>query len=391
MPTSTPTFISTFSLPTVNSTSWLGTANGGLNTDWYTAANWSKDVPTIPLEAILPTGPTPYPIISSSSTVAQNLTIGSTASLTQGGGTLDVLSAIGQQRPHQCYGRHGSAERHCGAGRGRQWQHQFWNLTGASQTGALSVHGVLALASGGLRTNRQSLTLLSDVLGTALVGQSASNVVTGPVTVQRYLDASGNSGTTGYRHYSAPVSNATVASLSTTARGGNFSPVVNSLHNTAITTTSVTPYPSVYSYDQSRLANALVGTNLSDFDKGYASPVNVTAPLTVSQSYTGQIGNAEKVQFTGSLNNGDLTIGGLLRGAGRRLVGNLYPVPLDWGSVSGSQLTDVDAAVYIFQSTLAYQGRYTSFTNNVGAGNGQRADCDWPSLLCARQHHQQHR
>jgi hypothetical protein len=381
LPTSTPTYISTFSLPTVNSTSWLGTANGGLNTDWYTATNWSNGVPTSTLEAIVPTGTTPYPVIIGGSAVAQSLTIGSSASLTQGGGTLNVLNAIDNSGTISATGGTVALTGTAAQGVGGSGNTQFWNLTvansaGAAQTGVLSVHGVLALTNGGLSTNGRSLTLLSDVLGTALVAQNGSNVVTGSVTVQRYLDASGNTGTTGYRHYSAPVSNATVASLSTTASGGSFSPVVNPLYNTAITTNNVTPFPSVYSYDQSRLANSLVGTNLSSFDKGYASPTaaDLSDPLTVGRGYTVQIGNAEKVQFTGPLNNGNLTIGGLRRGAeseaGWQLVGNPYPAPLDWSSVSGSQLTGVDAAVYVFQSTEAYRGRYTSFTNNVGAGNG---------------------
>ncbi|MEJ7665224.1 MAG: hypothetical protein WKG07_39715 [Hymenobacter sp.] len=91
------------------------------------------------------------------------------------------------------------------------------------------------------------------------------------------------------------------------------------------------------------------------------------------------------MQFTGPLNNGNLTIGGLLRGAeaeaGWHLVGNPYPAPLDWGSVSGSQLAGADAAVYVFQSTAVYQGRYTSFTNSVGAGNGLIATGQ--AFLCA--------
>jgi hypothetical protein len=379
LPTSTPSFISTFSLPVVTATSWLGTANGGLNTDWYTAANWSKGVPTSTLEAIVPTGTTPYPVINNGSAVAQSLTIGSSASFTQGGGTLNVLNTIDNSGTISATGGTVALSGTVVQGVGGSGNTQFWNLsvannTGASQTGALSVHGVLALTSGGLRTNGQSLTLLSDGLGTALVVQSVGNEVTGPVTVQRYLDASGNTGTTGYRHYSAPVSNATVASLNTTAHGGSFSPVVNSLYNTAITTNGVTPYPLVYSYDQSRLADAATGINLSAFDKGYASPAAVTDLLAVGQGYTVQIGNAEKVQFTGPLNNGAITIGGLQRGsqaeAGWQLVGNPYPAPLDWSTVSSSQLSGVDAAVYVFQSTQAYQGRYTSFTNNVGAGSG---------------------
>ncbi|RZK44290.1 MAG: hypothetical protein EOO59_22055 [Hymenobacter sp.] len=104
--------------------------------------------------------------------------------------------------------------------------------------------------------------------------------------------------------------------------------------------------------------------------------------LTVGRGYTVQIGNTEKVQFTGSLNNNTQTISGLTyaaagtsgsASAGWALIGNPYPAPLDWrtvGTATGSSLNGVDGAAYVFQSTGAYSGRYTSFTNNVGAGTG---------------------
>jgi hypothetical protein len=381
LPTSTPTFISTFSLPSVTSTSWLGTALGGLDTDWYTAANWSNGVPTSLLEAIVPTGTTPYPIIANGSAAAKSLTIGSTASLTQAGGMLDVKNAIDNSGTISATGGTVTLTGATAQAIGGSGSTQFWNLTvantaGANQTNALSVHGALALTTGDLQTNGQTLTLLSDILGSALVVQSAGHVVSGSVTVQRYIDASGNTGASGYRHYSAPISNATVASLATQAYGGSFTPVVNARYNSAPTTIGLTPYPTVYGYDQSRLADATTGTNLSAFDKGYVSPTatDLSDPLAVGQGYTVQLGNAEKVQFTGPLNNGNVTIGGLQRGseaeAGWQLVGNPYPAPLDWSTVSTAQLLGVDAAVYVFQSTAAYQGRYTSFTNSIGADNG---------------------
>jgi hypothetical protein len=92
----------------------------------------------------------------------------------------------------------------------------------------------------------------------------------------------------------------------------------------------------------------------------------------VGRGYTVQIGNQQLVDFTGTFNNGNITIGGLTRGtqadAGWHMVGNPYPAPLDWGTVPASALPGVDAAVYVFQSTAGYVGRYRSFVNGVGAG-----------------------
>jgi hypothetical protein len=224
--------------------------------------------------------------------------------------------------------------------------------------------------AGNLVLNGNALTLLSSAAGTALVVNSGTGLVSGnTATVQRYIDASGNTGTSGYRHYSAPVSGATVASLAT----ASFTPVVNAAYNSAANSVAVTPYPTVYGYDQSRVGSTSVGTNLSAFDQGYVSPGALTDPLTVGQGYTVQLGNAELVSLTGTLNSGNQTITGsrsAQAGAGWQLIGNPYPAPLDWGTVASSQLTNMDAAAYVFQSTSAYGGRYTSFTNGIGANAG---------------------
>jgi hypothetical protein len=245
------------------------------------------------------------------------------------------------------------------------------NASPVTLSAATSVAQVLTVGgSGNLVTGGLPLTLLSSSAGTALVVNSGTGVVSGTATMQRYIDASGNTSTSGYRHYSTPVSGATVGGLATPG----FAPVVNSAYNTAAYTLAVAPYPTVYGYDQSRVGNATLATNLSAFDQGYVSPAALTDALVVGQGYTVQIGNTEKVSFTGTLNNGPRSITGLQRNAngsgGWQLVGNPYPAPLDWGTVGtgGSGLANVNAAVYVFQSTSDYAGIYRSFVNNVGAG-----------------------
>ncbi|GAA4503766.1 hypothetical protein GCM10023172_29220 [Hymenobacter ginsengisoli] len=251
--------------------------------------------------------------------------------------------------------------------------------TTVTLTAPVAVAQVVAVAgAGNLVLNGQSLTLLSSAAGTALVVNSGTGTVVGTGTMQRYIDASGNTGASGYRHYSAPVSNSTVADLATTATGGAFTPVVNPAYNTSATPPSVTPYPNVFGYDETRLATS-PAAGISAFDKGYFSPAALSDPLAVGRGYTVQIGNQELVDFRGSFNNGPITLAGLSRGtdpdAGWQLLGNPYPAPLDWGTVGapntgGSGLAGLDAAAYVFQSTSAYAGRYRSFVNGVGAGTG---------------------
>ncbi|MGI4871801.1 MAG: beta strand repeat-containing protein [Janthinobacterium lividum] len=234
--------------------------------------------------------------------------------------------------------------------------------------------------SGNLVLNGQALTLLSSNAGTALVVNSGTGVVQGATgTMQRYIDASGNPGLSGYRHYSPPVSGATVGGFSTSAYGGSFTAQVNPAYNTANPNLlTLATYPNVFSYDESKIATS-PATSFSDFDKGYQSPASTGTALAVGRGYAVQIGNGEKVQFTGTFNTGNQTIGGLtyaaagtagVASAGWALVGNPYPAPLAWGTVAAGQLSGVDAAAYVFQSTSAYAGRYTPFTNGVGAGTG---------------------
>ncbi|MDO7884318.1 T9SS type A sorting domain-containing protein [Hymenobacter cheonanensis] len=253
---------------------------------------------------------------------------------------------------------------------------QVLNLTISSPqtvtlTQPVQVKQVLTLAgAGNLDLNGQALTLLSDASGTALVVNSGTGVVQGRTgTMQRYIDASGNLSISGYRHYSAPVTGSTVGDLAT----GTFTPTLNTQYNTSTTPTAVTPFPTVFGYDETRLASS-PATTLSAFDRGWYSPASLSDALAVGRGYTVELGNNELVDFTGTFTTGPQTLGGLTRGtdadAGWHLVGNPYPAPLDWGTVAESQLTGVLPAIYLYQSTGPYVGRYRSLVNGIGAGTG---------------------
>ena len=248
------------------------------------------------------------------------------------------------------------------------------NPTVLTLTQALAVRQRVRLTNtGDLALNGLPLTLLSDATGTALVANESTGVVSGnTATMQRYLDPSGNTGASGYRHYSSPVLGATVASLTT----AGFTPTVNPAYNSSPTPGTVTPFPTVFDYNEAFITAR--SNNLSAFDKGWSSPAALNAPLGIGRGYTVQIGNAEKVAFTGTLCTGDRFIGNLSRGsdpdAGWALIGNPYPAPLDWNTVGqpntgGSVLNLVDAAAYVFQSTGPYTGQYRAVVNGVGAGS----------------------
>jgi len=237
-------------------------------------------------------------------------------------------------------------------------------------TNPLAVAQVLTLSgTGNLSTGGKALTLLSSSAGTALLVNSGSGVVSGAATIQRYIDPSlnpstaANPGGKGYRHYSAPVANTTVADLTT----ANFAPVLTQGYNTSATPGTTTPFPNVFGYDQSRLAT--VSSNYSAFDKGWVVPAAASTPLAVGQGYAVNIAGTELVDFVGTPNTGTYAVnlsrnsGTTAADAGWNLVGNPYPAPLDYSQLQFGDLTGADRAMYVQQSTGQYAGQYRSYVN----------------------------
>ena len=227
-------------------------------------------------------------------------------------------------------------------------------------TAAVGVGG-----AGNLVLNGNGLTLLSSAAGTALAVNSGTGVVVGTATVQRYIDPSLNPGP-GYRHFSAPVSNTTVADLAT----AGFAPEVSqaATYNASATPGNTTPFPTVFGYDQARvtLPNAY-----APFDRGFVVPAAAATPLVVGQGYAVNIAANQLVDFTGTLTTGDqppLVLGRVAGNAdaGWQLLGNPYPAPLDYALVTAADRANLDAAIYVYSSTAQYAGQYRSYANGVG-------------------------
>ncbi|MDO7886490.1 putative Ig domain-containing protein [Hymenobacter cheonanensis] len=364
----------TIAAPAVTAVTWTGNTN----TDWFTASNWSpSQVPDATIDAAIPTSPSGgrFPAITSNTANAQvrNLTINSGATLTQTNNVLALAANLTNNGTFQATGGtvilgNTSQSNILGASNTR-----FWNLTvgssGAQQStsASTSVQRVLTL-NGNFAINGNPFTLESNANGTAMVVNNGSNALSGNVTVQRYISPDLNPNL-GYRHFSSPISSATVASLAT----GSFSPVVNPAYNTAAIPSQVRPFPTVYGYDQSRLATAT--NNLPLFDKGWFSPASTADPLTVGQGYTVNLAANQTFSLTGPQNNGNVALnlarntGVTADDAGLALVGNPYPSPLDWSQVVAADRPGLDGVIYVFTSndpTNPYAGTYGTYNNGVG-------------------------
>ncbi|RZL16167.1 MAG: DUF4394 domain-containing protein [Hymenobacter sp.] len=225
-------------------------------------------------------------------------------------------------------------------------------------TGGVILNGNLAIGSG------QAFTLLSTASGTAYVANNNGAIATGAATVQRYITPT-NLGL-GYRHYSSPVRGTTVADFTTT----NFTPVVNPVYNTSPTPPTVSPFPTVYAYEQSRLSL----TNTSpEFDKGFFSPTALTDQLIETRGYTVNIAGTELVDFVGGLNTGTYNRPALVRGpqtdAGFQFLGNPYPGAINYDILRANS-SGIESALYVFKSSGQYTGTYTSYVNGASSNTG---------------------
>ncbi|KAA9325004.1 SBBP repeat-containing protein [Adhaeribacter soli] len=341
---------------------------GGTSSAWNVAGNWSSNsVPTATRDVIIPAGAGRYPAISSGTATAKDLTIASGASLTISGGTLEVKESFINNGTITTTGGSvifsGSVMQIIGGANPSTFHDLTISSAGASLAGPVSVQRMLTL-NGNLNTNGNTFTLLSNASGTAMV-VNAGGVVNGTAKVQRYIDPSLNLGT-GYRHFASPVTSTTISDLAT----GGFTPVVNPAYNTAAKPGTVRPFPTVFQYNQSRLTNDSAAT--MDFGFGWESPASLSSALTPGKGYSVNIPASQTVDFTGTLNNGNVTVPGLGRGAttesGWHLLGNPYPAPIDWDNITiPSGMMD---AVYAFRSSSAYNGSYAAYVNGVGSLTG---------------------
>jgi len=344
------------------------TWTGAVSTDWNNAGNWSPaQVPTATDNVTIPNVAND-PVVGFS--FANNVTLLNGAQLTFGPGS--ILQVSGD------FTNNGGTTTGTGFGEIR-----FVSSSATQRvSGTASVFNILTTNNSTLQldapvqvqrslnvtgavVSNGNLTLLSTADRTAQVLNTGSNTIFGNVTVQRYIDPSLNAGA-GYRHFSSPVSNTTVADLTTT----NFTPVVNPAYNSAPNPGAVTPFPTVFGYDQSRVTTS-GNPAPQDFDKGFFSPSALSDAMTPGRGYTVNIPAGLTTDFVGILNNGTINVGGLGRGtqaeSGWQLLGNPYPSPIDWDQVGR---TNVDNAVYVFRSNGQYSGSYSSYVNGVGNNGG---------------------
>ncbi len=328
---------------------------GAVSTDWNNVNNWEcGELPNASTNVSITNGKSRYPLLSSGvAGTVKNLTIESASSLTVSGNTLTIAGTINTTGTFTATS--GTIELNGGTGQtipantfagNTVMDLTINNLSGVTLGGALNISGIVWPVSGTLNTGGY-LTLLSTSSQTALISGSGNGSIAGNLNIQRYI-----TNAFGYKYFSSPVGNATVAQLS-----GYLS-----------TTATI---PAIYSYDENNMNS---GAAIS----GWINYTSVSNPLNVMEGYAVNLGSSatsDLVTISGSANNGSYSRtlynhNGIYT-QGFNLVGNPYPSPIDWNAVAGWTRTNIDGAIYFFSANGdEYSGTYSSYTNGIAGANG---------------------
>jgi hypothetical protein len=350
------------------------TWTGAVSRVWEDDGNWSPaGAPNATDDVFIPGTSPNQPIVGNTAGTKQALsvTLGIGAVLTTAdGGTLNVYGSFANNDGSVTgtgtgtVALVGTARQDIGGNAVSAFQNLSVGTAGATTSGptavvrALTVSGNLAIGTG------QAFTLRSNSTGTAYVVNNNGALVTGTATVQRYITPTNNG--SGARHYSTPVSGNTVADFAATG----FTPVINPAYNTSATPPTTTPFPTIFTYDQSRLSL----TNSSpEFDKGFLSPNATSDPIATATGYTVNVDAGVLIDFQGTLNTGTYTRANLARGpqatAGWQFLGNPYPGAINYDVVLANS-TGIESALFVYKSNGQYTGTYTSYVNGLGSNTG---------------------
>ena len=322
---------------------WIGVTS----TDWNVSTNWNGGVPAADGDVDIPTGKTNYPVLTTGNYPVNNINVRSGGSLTltggtlqigggiatggtftaSAGGTIEMNGTIAQTIPAAAFAANTINNL------------KVNNGVGVTLGGTLNVTGILSQTLGTLTTGG-FLTLISSATQTALIDASGAGSISGNVTMQRYLASA-----YGYKYVSSPMQAATVSSFST-------------LVDLAAT------FSNFYTY---------IENNTTSGFTAYTTGTNVLAPLKGYAADFGVSGTPATISITGAVNNGTLSAAisntNQTYTQGFNLVGNPYPSPIDWNAATGWTKTNLDNAIYYFDSgtTTQYTGSYSTYINGVSS------------------------
>jgi len=219
------------------------------------------------------------------------------------------------------------------------------------QSGSISISNELQVVAGSFQPNNRA-TLLSNASKTARIAESNGTIL-GEMTIERHISGTGSN--IGYRHFSTPFSNSSLATFQYSA-SNNVGGVLT-YGFTGSNIPSAGGYVSTYSYSEASAASN------SNFGMGWVAATNSSNPIGFDNAQTFYSGGPNYTSYsiscTGTPNVGTKTISNLSYGgsaatAGWHLIGNPYASSIDWDMVTK---VGTDAIAYVFEQS---NGGYTA-------------------------------
>ncbi len=374
-----------------NGSSCLGLWTGFISTEWNNISNWDCEIPTSTSNVTIPNGLSNYPNLNSGTGSVNNITIGSSASVTLSGGSLQVAGAI--TNSGSLHVNSGSVEFNgtslqtiaSGTFSSNTVPSLIVNNTaGVTLNSPLNIIDELIINNGKINTNG-NIVLKSSSTATARIPTILSSdptPVNGNITMERYIP--------GRRKYRLLTSSVTTSPLTTLSAGqealsiwGNWQNAgVNSPSNigTIITGGTVndgydqnTSTPSVYFYDD--IGHRYVGfsstnnknTKYTPLKAGVAYYFFVYGDRTNSVSSNSP--NYTTLKATGTVLTGDqeysinssMPLTNIV--GDYTFLGNPFASPIDWTSLPKN---NIENTYWGWDPNLSATGGYVTVNSSGG-------------------------
>lgn len=245
----------------------------------------------------------------------------------------------------------------------------FYNITqsnavGVSLTQNQNLINALTISAGTFTTTGFAFTLKSTSSLTARIAAIPAGAnIAGNITMERYT----GTGPWDWRFLSSPVSGKTIADWADDFPTSGFTGS-NCPPTDCATCGNTCNWPSIWWYDETQPGN------LDTF--GFVAATNVTDPIVSGRGYWVFLGPTPVTfEVTGAPYTFSeifpvaYTNSGSIDNDGWNLVTNQYPSAIDWRNLSNWTKTNIDSAVYIYNS---YTGTYASYASGVGVNGGSR-------------------
>lgn len=264
------------------------------------------------------------------------------------------------------------------------------NTSSATFSAAQNVVGTVTVTNGGSLTTNDNLTLVSDINGTANIGNT-NGTISGNVAVQRYIPAKA------MRKWSF-VASPVVAALNTSwqtqvhitgpGTGGTVCPTLTANSNGFDAT--VTNAPSMYAYNSTGVSGSrwtpVLNTTSSNTPGSLGFRMNIRGPRSVGCSLldgTSLVPTAATLSASGAITNGtnsgnvSVAVNSLGTGAdGFVLIGNPYPSVIDFSALYTANSSKINNQ-YVTYSPANAAGTYTTWNAGVVTNAGDLTNAQY--------------